>query len=144
MEGSLARPSVDHFIGQAVEKIVSYGDEDFEWAVKMEGGALFKNHDGRRTALPDESFAGQTLSASIFNEVDTRLVFGNGEEITFTPTLYSIAPSKGASEFFPHMPDEEELVPVEFPAELEERMPDGPTMETKAPKKGGRSAKKKS
>ena len=137
MVGSELRPSLDHYIGQPVKAISKWGKEDWQWAVVMEGGSLFKNHDKRRTAAPNSELVGQTMGTTIFNELDTRVIFtgeSGGGEVVFTPTQYSIAERGNKNEFFPHVVDEEEQIPpIPFTPELEQRMQ---PERMKEPKKG--------
>lgn len=130
MQGSTVKPKLDHYVGRPVEKVISWGDEEWQWAIRLEGGVLFKNHDEDKVDVPND-VSGLILGNCIFSELDTRCVFSpSGEEVIFTPTLYTIADPNytGHTEVFPQVPDEEEQI-ITPPDPSGDRITDGPSEE---------------
>lgn len=89
---------LDHYNGRRVESVESTGEDGWNWGVIFEGGAVVKNKDKRRTALPT-AIVGQALAKVEFNEYDTQMIFGNAvndqfvesARVVLTPTQYTIA-----------------------------------------------------
>lgn len=127
--GSIVRPSLDHYTGRPVDSVIQYGDEDWQWAVRLEGGTLIKNHDKRRTVAPSDVILGTVVGNSIYSELDTRIVFSNGEEVVFTPTKYSLSDPgfTGDREVFPQDVAAEEAVVIPDPSDR--RVVNGPSAE---------------
>lgn len=130
--------SVDYYYGQIVEGLLM-GEEDWQWAIRLSGGAVIKNWDKRRTIAPALNLRDGFLLA-IFSEDETRLQFGSvnsvteeitvNNEVVFTPTQYSISdPVHVPEETYPQQPDDQEVenLAVAWDAALQERVADGPT-----------------
>jgi hypothetical protein len=129
------KPSVDYLYGRQVESVGrnEKAEGDWDWYIKFEGGSIIRNHDKRRKALP--KITGLVLLAALYSELDTRLVFGHhdqvdgsvtDEEITLTPTAYSISDSRfpGGPHFPQRLdPEEESLLPADPSGE---RVAEGP------------------
>jgi hypothetical protein len=89
---------LDHYNGRRVESVESTGEDAWDWGVIFEGGAVVKNKDKRRTALPT-AIVGQALAKVEYNEDDTQMIFGNAVNdqfvesvrVVLTPTQYTIA-----------------------------------------------------
>jgi hypothetical protein len=109
------------------------------WAIELEGNALIRNHDGRRTALPDSSeLRGTSLLKVDYHENATVLSFGQSSqagmsvawEIALTPHLYSVADATytGGEEVWPQRPvDEDDPLP---PDPSPQRVADGPDIDS--------------
>lgn len=102
--------SLDYYHGQVLTEIVE-GDEDWQWALRFDGGAIVKNWDKRRTAVP-EIPVGSGFLMSIFEIDSTQIVLGSVDpatqtvmetgRVTLTPTQYSITdPVHAVEEEFP-------------------------------------------
>ena len=129
--------SVDYYHGQSLDEI-ALGDEDWQWALVLNGGAVIKNWDKRRTDVP-EIPKGTGLLTSILEADATTLVFGTVDPATltvtesgrvvFTPTQYSISdPVYAAEEEFPQRQTEmvAESPEVVYPEHLLAREATGP------------------
>lgn len=129
--------SVDYYHGQVLEEIVQ-GEEAWQWALRLSGGAVIKNWDERRTSAP-EIPQGSGFLLTTFDVSQTTLVFGVVDPITetpteqgrvvFTPTQYSITdPVYAAEDEFPQrnldavVENESEL----YPEHLQLREQEGP------------------
>lgn len=130
------RPGLDHYIGRAFDELLTHEEDDSNWGIKLEGGVIIWNKDGRRTNASYD-LAATSLLTVIYAETDTTLVFGtsNNEgvfvtnEITLTPTQYTIAePSyNGGDEIYPQSLEPEDAgVPTDPSAD---RVADGPDAE---------------
>ena len=105
-------PSLDHYVGRGVQAVVK-GEEDWDWAVRLEGGVLIRNKDKRRTKAP-EGLDGLALMMTIFSEMDTVMKFGRGQttetqvlkDVTLMPTKYTIAGPGIEEEIYPQWPEE--------------------------------------
>lgn len=130
--------SLDYYNGQTVTGIEMYGEEDFEWAIRLSGGALVKNWDRRRTAIP-EGLEGIGVLATTYEVDATTMKFGVVDPATFqitkavdvvlTPTQYSITdPVYAVQEEFPQrqLDTVAEDVNTVYPAELLDREAQGP------------------
>ena len=142
--GSVVRSSLDHYVGRSVDAVIKYAEEDSEWAIRLEGGAILKNYDGRRTVVPT-GLEGATLAGVEYGEQDIRVKFANGSEVTFAPTLYAISDKRFDGEMWPGIENDEMPTPPEPPPE---RTQDGPSPEffqaqKKQTKKGGQRAKER-
>lgn len=128
---------LDYYNGRPFVRVIQNEDgEESEWGIELEGGVLIRNHDGRRTIIPDENlFKGTSFLGAIFDEQHTTLHFGysnkNGStvvgEIQFTPTLYSVADNDytGGAEIYPQADTpEEDVLP---PDPSNDRVAEGPT-----------------
>lgn len=88
---------LSYFTGRTFEDLTQ-GSEPWDWGIVLNGGGVIRNKDGQREA-PDvaelTNLRGLTLLRTIFSELETRLQFGQGEEvkeeIVLTPALYTVA-----------------------------------------------------
>lgn len=128
--------SLDYYNGQSFDEI-STGDEPWQWAVRLKGGAIIKNWDERRTAIP-EIPEGMGLLLTVYDTDQTQLVFGtvdpvsleisNEHRVVLTPTQYSITdPVYATEEVFPQRQIEAVVDTVDvYPDHLLAREQDGP------------------
>jgi hypothetical protein len=102
--------TVDYYHGQSLEEIIE-GDEGWDWAIRLNGGALIKNQDKRRTAVPEIPL-GLGLLMTTYDQEQTTLVFGNVDpvsgdvsqeyRIVFNPMQYTITdPVYATEEIYP-------------------------------------------
>jgi hypothetical protein len=133
-------PQIDHYIGRPVASVGPVDGKDaWDWGIRFVGDVLVRNHDKRRTKVP-EKIVGLVYLAIAMSELDTRLMFGHyeivegeqqatvDEQVMFTPTEYSISdPTFEDEPYFPQRPDKEEdfarMVPADPSAE---RVQDAP------------------
>jgi len=118
--------SIEHFVGRPFKEI-SQGEDKWDWGIVLEGDAVIRNKNKKRTKAPSaEELEGKVLANVILSEMDTRLMFtdegGAREEIVLTPTDYTVGtPQTG--EYYPQRPVELQELP---PDPSEERVADGP------------------
>lgn len=126
-KGISMRPSIDHYVGYPIEEITHVGDAPWQWAIRLEGGILLKNHDESRTLVPSqEEVAGKQILTVEMNTQSTVLKIGHLEgegenkhpvydfDIPFAPLLYSIADARYShlgEEIFPQRNDHDQEVP---------------------------------
>jgi hypothetical protein len=135
LKGLSMRPGLDHYVGRPFVSVFQSDNDDYDWAIELEGGVLIRNKDGRRTAAPtEEELGGTSLLLVTFSEMDTILHFGMSsapgsttvKEITLTPTQYTLSDAAvyGEVEIYPQVPDAEETVIPDDPSV--DRVADGP------------------
>jgi hypothetical protein len=123
------RPSIDHYFGRPFDSIVK-GDENWDWAIQLDGGVQIKNKDQSLTTAPS-NLDGSSLMTVTYGELDTTLNFGTPTNmqasVVLTPTLYTISDPLNPSdvEIYPQVP--EEVVIPDDPSG--DRVADGPTEE---------------
>ena len=127
------KPQLDYYHGRKVEKVTHDGDG--EWSIVLEGNVIVRNHDARRTSVPENIEGLQYLFTS-YTEKETVMQFGQSPEggrewvAKFTPAKYSISGEGIDGEHYPQRLDEEEQITVpgiyqeEYLAEREQEGPD--------------------
>jgi hypothetical protein len=104
----MAAPDLSLYMGQRVISI-TYGDETWEWGIKLESGVEIRNKDVRETFHPTKLVNMRFQSMSV-SERDTTLHFmGAGAtkvSIGLKPTGYAIFDPKHGSEIYPQWTEE--------------------------------------
>lgn len=107
---------LSYYVGRRFEKI-DQGEEGWNWTVVLEGDARVRNTDEARS-WTQENLEGTIFLRPIFSELDTRMQFGMGEnvtaEIVLTPTKYTVADptyASGEEEIYPQAPPIQEIPP---------------------------------
>jgi hypothetical protein len=119
---------LSYFTGRTFETL-DQGQDDWDWAINLSGGATIRNKDEDRAAPDVEKLDGMILLRPIFGELDTRLQFGSLEtmtsEVILTPTKYTISdPIYAIEEMYPQVTaDVDDMLP-EDPSE--DRVATGP------------------
>lgn len=144
----MTSPQLDHYIGQTVEAVETFGGGDWDWGIRLVGHAIVRNEDKRRTHAP-ENIENKTFLNFTLSETGTTMNFGHydnqqfqiiDESVDLTPTQYSITDQRfeEGEPYYPQRPDveEQEALP-EDPSE--ERVVDGPEQPFSLPPIEGRS-----
>lgn len=131
---------LDYLHGRTVTGVIQSDTDDWDWALQLDGGAVVRNLDKRRTAAPSPEVVGMTFfDSSCDDEANAavvkvgRITIVDGQptlavivEVDLTNTLYSIA-APGVDEEQPGATTEEAdpLPPDPSP----ERVADGPDVQ---------------
>jgi hypothetical protein len=129
----MRKPNLDYYMARPVEAVIS-GEQEWDWSIRLEGGALINNKDRRRKAEPTIPEGASLLSVDTSSPTATVVQFGTSSgagvnvmaEISLTPHLFTVADPDytGGDEIYPGMEEDEEDTLPPDPSPL--RVVDGP------------------